>query len=113
MTAIAKVSYLEERLGSISTQFGDFPSNLWFSQFMHNVVFTRCQMLLSLLGIEPALKYWYCRCAGNLVFQIYNQWQNILLKVRKSSKTGQDQKTLISAFAYVLTAVAKNKFLEK
>ena len=29
----------------------------------------------------------------------YNQWQNILSKVRKSSKIGQDQKTLITAFA--------------
>ena len=34
-------------------------------------------------------------------------------KVRKSSKTGQDQKTLNSIFAYILTAIAKVQFLER
>ena len=28
-----------------------------------------------------------------------NQWQNLLEKVRKSSKIGQDHKDLVSAFA--------------
>ena len=39
---------------------------------------------------------------------IKNQEHNIFRKVRKSSKIGQDQKTLISAFAYVLNTIAKN-----
>ena len=38
----------------------------------------------------------------------YNQWQNILQKVRKPIKTGQTQKTMISAFAYVLPIITKN-----
>ena len=33
--------------------------------------------------------------------------QNIGNKVKKSSKTGQDHSTLISVFAYFLTAIAK------
>ena len=40
----------------------------------------------------------------------YNKWQNTLSKVRKSTKTGQDQKTLISSFAQNLTAVVKLNF---
>lgn len=36
-----------------------------------------------------------------------NQWQNKLPKVRKSRRTGQDQKMLITAFALVLTATEK------
>ena len=39
---------------------------------------------------------------------IKNQEYTIFRKVRKSSKIGQDQKTLISAFAYVLNTIAKN-----
>ena len=36
-----------------------------------------------------------------------NPGQNILQKVKKSSKIGQGNKTLISSFAKVLTASAK------
>ena len=37
-----------------------------------------------------------------------NRWQNISQKVRKSQKTGQGQKRLISAFELVLIVVTKN-----
>ena len=37
----------------------------------------------------------------------YNLGQNILNKTEKSSKTGQDKKSLISTFTCVLTAIAK------
>ena len=33
-----------------------------------------------------------------LVTSIYNQWKNILSKIRTSTNIGQDQKTLIPAF---------------
>ena len=36
-----------------------------------------------------------------------NPGQNILNKVKKSSKIGQDYKTLASIFAYILNAIAK------
>ena len=39
---------------------------------------------------------------------IYNQWQNTWEKGRKSSKIGQDYKSLISAFAQVLINIAKS-----
>ena len=42
----------------------------------------------------------------------FNPGQNIWNKRKKSSKTGQDKKSLISTFACVLTAIAKIKFLE-
>ena len=38
----------------------------------------------------------------------YNSFQNVLQKVKKSSKIGQDQKTFISAFTYVLTIITKS-----
>ena len=38
---------------------------------------------------------------------IDNPGQNIWNKIEKSSKTGQDKKSLISTFACVLTATAK------
>ena len=38
---------------------------------------------------------------------IYNPGQNIWKKIEKSSKTGQDKKSLISTFASFLTATAK------
>ena len=37
----------------------------------------------------------------------YNPGQNIWNKIKKSSKTGQDKKVLISTFACFLTAIAK------
>ena len=37
----------------------------------------------------------------------YNPGQNIWNKIEKSSKTGQDKKSLISTFAYFSTATAK------
>ena len=37
----------------------------------------------------------------------YNSGQNIWNKIENSSKTGQDKKSLISAFACFLTAIAK------
>ena len=37
----------------------------------------------------------------------YNPWQNIWNKIEKSSKTGQDKESLISAFACFFTAIAK------
>ena len=40
-------------------------------------------------------------------FDTYNPMQNILNKLEKSSKTGQDKKNLISTFACFLTATAK------
>ena len=42
----------------------------------------------------------WARKARNLSdsLQIYNQWQNILPKLRKSTKIRQEQKTLVSAF---------------
>ena len=36
-----------------------------------------------------------------------NPGQNILNKIEKSSKTGQDKKSLITTFACFLTAIAK------
>ena len=41
-----------------------------------------------------------------------NLWQNILNKIEKSSKIGENKKSLISAFACFLTAIAKVSFLE-
>ena len=38
---------------------------------------------------------------------VYNPGQNIWSKIEKSSKTGQDKKSLISTFACFLTATAK------
>ena len=40
-------------------------------------------------------------------YQIYNPGQDIWNKIEKSSKTGQDKKSLISNFACFLTAIAK------
>ena len=40
-------------------------------------------------------------------FSNYNSGQNIWNKIEKSSKTGQDKKSLISTFACFLTAIAK------
>ena len=37
----------------------------------------------------------------------YNPGQNIWNKIEKSSKIGQEKKSLISTFAYFLTAIAK------
>ena len=42
----------------------------------------------------------------------YNQWQKILPKVRKSGKIGQDKTTLMSTFAWLLSAIAKKLYLE-
>ena len=44
-------------------------------------------------------------CSDNPVQSIWN-------KKEKSSKTGQDKKSLISTFACILIAIAKVKFLE-
>ena len=41
-----------------------------------------------------------------------NPMQNIWNKLEKSSKTGQDKKSLISTFACFLTATVKVKFLD-
>ena len=41
----------------------------------------------------------------------YNRGQNIWQKVKKSNKIRRNQKALISAFAYFLTAIAKNMLL--
>ena len=41
-----------------------------------------------------------------------NPGQNIWNKIEKSSKTGQEKKSLISTFEGFLTAIAKVKFLE-
>ena len=43
---------------------------------------------------------------------IYNPGQNIWNRIEKSSKTGQDKKSLISTFACFSTATAKVWFLE-
>ena len=42
----------------------------------------------------------------------YNSRQNIWNKIEKSSKTGQERKSLTSTFACFLAAIAKVKFLE-
>ena len=42
----------------------------------------------------------------------YNPGQNIWNKIEKSSKTGQDKKSLISTFVCFLTATAKVYFLK-
>ena len=42
-----------------------------------------------------------------VVIIFYNPGQNIWHKIEKSSKTGQDKKSLISTFACFLTATAK------
>ena len=44
-------------------------------------------------------------CSDNPVQSIWN-------KKEKSSKTGQDKKSLVSTFACILIAIAKVKFLE-
>ena len=49
---------------------------------------------------------------SNFLEIIYNPGQNIWNKVRKSSKTGQNNKTLISTFACSLIAIAKVELLE-
>ena len=58
------------------------------------------------------LKYWHLKMTEMSYWLRFgftdNQWENIWQRVRKSSKIGQDQKTLILAFAYILTAIAKN-----
>ena len=41
-----------------------------------------------------------CACSNSL-------GQNIWSKVKKSSKSGQNQKALISTFEYILTAIVK------
>ena len=41
-----------------------------------------------------------------------NPVQHVLRNIKKSSKSRQDEKTLIPAFAYFLTASAKNLFLQ-
>ena len=38
---------------------------------------------------------------------IYNPGQNTCSKIEKSSKTEQDKKSLISAFAFFFTAITK------
>ena len=43
---------------------------------------------------------------------IYNVGQNILNKVKKSSKIGQEQKTLIAVLAKFLATIIKVFFLE-
>ena len=46
-------------------------------------------------------------CLSEVTYNnIYNQMQNIWNKLKKSSKTGQDKKSLISTFACFLTATA-------
>ena len=45
--------------------------------------------------------------------QNYNPREIIWQKVRKSSKIGEEQKTLLSAFAYVLTTSAKSWFMQR
>ena len=42
----------------------------------------------------------------------HNPGQNISNKIEKSSKTGQDKKSLISTFACSLTAIAKVEFVQ-
>ena len=42
-----------------------------------------------------------------LALNIYNPGQNILIKIEKSSKTGQGKKSLKSTFAPFLTAIVK------
>ena len=62
------------------------------------------------------VKYWGLKETGTSHEQRFdltdNQWQNLLPKVRKSSKIGQDLKVLIFAFAYVLTTFTKTYFLK-
>ena len=41
------------------------------------------------------------------IYQIYNPGQNIWHKIEKSSKTGQEKKSLTSNFACLLTTIAK------
>ena len=41
------------------------------------------------------------------IFNTYNPGQNIWNKIEKSTKTGQDKKSLISTLACFLTATAK------
>ena len=57
---------------------------------------------------------WWNKVNWNEIFIIdqmdeidYNPGQNILRKVKKSSKIGQDFKNLLSKFACFLTAIAK------
>ena len=55
----------------------------------------------------------YFQNASEIYFLgFYNPRQNIWSKVRESSKTGQDQKTLTSAFVYFFTAITKVLFIE-
>ena len=46
------------------------------------------------------------------IINVYNPGQNIWIKVKKSSKIGDDQKTLKSVFVYFLNDVTKKNFLE-
>ena len=49
----------------------------------------------------------------NDMFFMYNPVQNIWKKVKKSSKIGQEQKSLITASAQFLIAINKIFFLEE
>ena len=42
------------------------------------------------------------------IVDIYSPGQNIWSNIEKSSKAGQDRKTLITTFACFLTAIAKS-----
>ena len=52
------------------------------------------------------------RCFANKLKRIHNPLQNILRKIKKSSKVKQSRKNLIFVFAFFLTASAKILFLQ-
>ena len=59
------------------------------------------RLMFFFLNVLQAQNYWW----DCYVFPIYNPGQDILNKIEKSSKTGQDKKSLISTFACFLTAI--------
>ena len=57
--------------------------------------------------LEQHHQYTHCIIISQIAVVTYNPGQNIWNKIEKSSKTGQEKKSLISNFACFLTATAQ------
>ena len=83
-----------------SSIFG-FPVVNWTPKCFMTVKFWVCPIWAKMQNSEEFLKYSVCLIGD------YNPGQSIWCKVEKSSKAGQDCKSLLSNFACFLTAVVK------
>ena len=89
---------------------------------LNSELFCKCQTLYEYYKLRKALKLyersktWSLKRTGTSYDQKLvhtdNLWQNICNNVKKSSKTGQAQNTLITASAEILTPVTKVLFQE-